>query len=138
LGRFKLGTTVVANIKSWSGGGLSKQMLDMAALEDAYDKWTPGKTMTEPITLTGFYDPGDSTGQEVLRSYCLSGTALNDPRLYYSSTVYFKLYDGSSAPGDCKCYVENVSNTSADRDASGMCPISFTLRVSDGYFVKSA
>ena len=53
LGAFKLGTTTVANIKRWSGGGLSRTMLDSAALEDLFDKWSYGPTMSEPITIEG-------------------------------------------------------------------------------------
>lgn len=137
-GAFKLGTTSVSKITRWTGGGVTRKMLTADALSDAFDKWKYGKMMTAPITLEGWYDPDDSTGQETLRSALINKTDLSDPRLYFEDGAndYLELTDGSGTPGDAVCKVETIGDLTADKDDSGMVPISFTLRVSGGYFVK--
>lgn len=137
-GAFKLGTTAVAGIDGWTGGGITTEMLDATDLEDAFDVFEPGHCMSDDITINGYFDPDDTTGQDVLVAAALAGTSLSDPRLYYSSTEYLKLTDGSSSPGDAVCKVTNVGPISTDRKAGRMIERTFTLRVSGGYFTKNA
>ncbi len=136
IGAFKLGTTAIAKITSWTGGGISREMLDSGYLGMSYDVLTYGPIHTDPVTASGWYDPTDATGQEVLRSYMLAGTALSDPRLYVDATHYFCLYDPilTTEPGSAVCYCDSVSSVTAEKGATTLCPISFTLRVSLGIF----
>ncbi len=132
-GKIMLGQVTVARIASWSGGGITRAMLDSGYLGMPYDVVTPGPKASDPIVINGWYDPTDATGQELFRTYLLAGTAVPQIRLYFDSaatTDFFTLGQDSTA------YVESVGSITADKSATGLCPISFTLRVSKGALVK--
>ncbi len=131
-GKVMLGQTTVLNIASWTGGGVTRAMLDSGYLGMPYDVFTVGPKSSDPISITGWYDPTDSTGQEAIRGYLLAGTSITNLRLYFDTndTDFFTLGQDSEA------LVESVSSTTAEKGATTLCPISFSLRISKGALVK--
>jgi len=133
-GKVSLSTTKVVGIGKWEYSGITNQVLDSTELEDEFDSKEYGRGNGGTVTFSGFYDPDDSTGQAVIRAACIAKTAVDTIRFYFGAgeSDYFKLDASASA------LVTNVSGPSADKDASGLCPISFTVEISGGTLEKAA
>ena len=83
----KIGSHLITEISSWS--------LDIAGNEIPVNvfgnRWarnTAGLKNWE-CTITGFYDPSDSSGQGALISNFISGELVSEIRLYVDDTYYF-------------------------------------------------
>lgn len=122
----------VALIGTWTPSGMQAAVLDGTALGDDYDVKVPGRINPGQIVCNGYYDPADTNGQAALHANFLAGTAVTTPKFYYSATGYF------ASDGNAVAYVTNITGPSADKDASGLCPISITFEISGGVFIKQA
>lgn len=132
--RVTLGSTAIASINAWSAGEIANTLLDSTTFEDDFDTFEVGWTNGGVIDISGYYDPDDATGQELLRTYQLAGTPITNLRLYFGDA---NDEDFLTLVQDTTAYVENISPISTDRRANGMMPISIKLRVSAGVLVKA-
>jgi len=125
----------VGAMKKWGPNALTNKLINSEVFADEFEKFEYGQGNGGKVSISGFYDATDTTGQAVLMAACsgktkLNTTLTNDPRLYYSATGYFELSTGAG------CLVESVEIGEAD--LSNLVPITFTLQVSGGYFQKHA
>jgi len=132
-GKVQLGQVKVAEIGKWETSGIIIRTLDGTELGDEFDSKEYGPGSGGTITFSGWYDPDDSTGQAIIRAAAINKTKIQDIRLYFGALETDFFY----CKGDVTCLVVNVGGPSADKDASGLCPINFTLEVSDGVLYKA-
>ena len=132
-GKITIGSDAeVALVGRWTPSGMQAAVLDGTALGDDYTVKQPGRIDPGQITAEGYYDPADTAGQEQLRTNFLAGTAVTAPKFYYSATQYFE------SDGNAELFVTNMTGPGADKDDSGLCPMSITFEISGGAFVKDS
>ena len=129
----------VAEMGSWSIGGMSRNMIDYTAFGDTVAKFKPG--MLDPGTLTfeGFYDDTDSTGQAtfvtalssggVIRN-ATDGGALRKLRLYANNDTTFDGFGAWSCTGTTgELYITSFES---ETNKDGIATVRFTAKVSKG------
>lgn len=125
-GRVMIGTNVfVANIKSWTWAGQTAVVIEKSALEDNYVQKEIGINNSGSVEIVGNYDPGDSTGQEVLASNFSNRTKMTTLKFAIDTfgTSYYvpDLTNDSSA-----CAIVSKCNN-IGFDENGMASVAFTI-----------
>lgn len=144
--RFGTGTTdcTVAELGTWSIGGISRNMIDITAFGDTVMKYAPGMMNPGTITFSGFCDAG-SSGQAALIAAINSGLYIcnksTSALLGNSSTIKkLKLWanDDTGQPefGFWSCSGSSgklfFNSMDTAQDKNGVASISFTAQVSHG------
>ncbi len=122
------GTYVVAEMGQYSLSGFSRDALDSTAFGDDVKEYTFGVGDAGEISFSGNYDPGDSTGQEFINSYCSNGSVFTTGmlRFYVDSTSYLTVGGGNIL----------ITKTKAvSMDKAGIGTISFTGKLSGSAMV---
>ena len=90
LGSVKIGTYVVANMISWKMDGVKTEELDTTSFGDTAKTFELGITDYGTITLSGYYNKADTTGQDTLISANLNKSKIGNAfKLYVDSTSYW-------------------------------------------------
>ena len=132
-GKTALGQNALTLIGKWTPSGMQAAVLDGTKLGDTYTVKAPGRIDPGNVTVEGFYDPDDSTGQDLLRAALAAGTAVDTLRFYYGSGETDFYY----AASDTKLYVTGLTGPVVDKDDSGLCPVTYTIEISDGPLYKA-
>jgi hypothetical protein len=78
----KIGTSVVAEMGTWSLDGITNELLDATAFGDEYKEYALGVGDWGGISFNGSFDMTDTTGQLLLDSAHKNKTVLTSIRLY--------------------------------------------------------
>lgn len=136
-GKVTLGETTVVGMGRWSIDGISSDVFEASSLGDVCKKYEIGMKDAGTVSFSGWFDPTDTTGQEVVQSAFVAERNISDIRFFWNSTQYW-------APNHitgyfCPTYTTGAGTpigtmriTSIDikNDKSGICTISFVGRVS--------
>jgi hypothetical protein len=125
----KLGSTVIAEIGSYTLSGYTVDTIDVTAFCDSAKGFIPSMIDPGTVTIAGNYDPQDDTGQKVLEAAVEAGTE------YGPDQVKFFLDGGCSAAGYYLTPAsggiiiwtksKNISNS-----AAGVATVEFTGKLS--------
>lgn len=133
----KLGTTQVLGIGTWSMDGISADQLESSEFGDNWKTYEFGMLDGGTVSFNGFFDPADTTGQEVLERANLYNSDLTTLRLYVDNTSYFVPCQttGYFSPSLTKAAPTqlshvNITSCNVSADKSGLMNISFTGKVS--------
>ena len=132
----------IAEMGSWSIGGMSRNMIDYTAFGDTVAKYKPG--MLDPGTLTfeGFFDATDSTGQLKLiqalssggtidnSTHVASSSKLRKLRLYANDDTTFDGFGAWSCTGSSgELYITSLES---ETNKDGIATVRFSAKVSKG------
>src|SRR3989304_7924159 len=96
-GKVMYGSTVVANMVSWSMSGFA---LPVTSAPTAFgDTGTKVYAVAElgdagTIEFNGNYDPADTNGQLILNTVCQAGTQLTNLYLYANTSTFWRVASG--------------------------------------------
>jgi len=132
LGKVTIGVTTIATMNRWNLPGRRNEILESSAFTDAFKTFVYGITEGGQAEFSGFFDDTDATGQALITAAYTGKTSLTNLRFYYGDgdTEFFHLTPEASL------LVENLEIGEAD--LSGLVPIKFTLKISNGYMAKVA
>jgi hypothetical protein len=130
--KISIGTVKIGEMNKENLPGMTNIIIDSTVFQDEFEKFVYGNTKGGQATFSGFMADGDTTGQDVITAAYVDQTNIANLRVWYGTGVadFFHLTAGAT------CFVESLQIGEAD--LSGLVPITFTLTVSDGYFVKAS
>ena len=120
----KLGANSVVGMGVWNINGITADMLEDTEFGDEYKTFIAGLKDSGQITFNGFYDPADSTGQDVLRTAWEDGTSITDIRCYVDANSYW--IPNTASPVSFVL----IQSYDVTADKSGLVQCSFTAKVS--------
>lgn len=133
------GKHTIAELKSWSISGVSRNMIDASVFGTDVKKFLPGMIDPGTIQFTGFYDGSDSTGQvNLIRSLTSGGSITNTLassqlsrlRLWPNADASFGSYGFWSCSGSSgKIYITSID---VSINSDGLGEVTFNGKVSDG------
>ena len=119
-----LGTDKVLGIGTYTLPGITPDELEATQFGDDYKTFLYGLKDGGQITFNGYYDPDDSTGQDVLQSALENDTNITDIRFYIDATSYWIPTTTNPASH------VNVIGRDVSADKSGLMQSNFTVRLS--------
>ena len=122
--KFNIGTSKVSLMGTWGMTGVTTDILEKTEFGDDWKQFEVGLKDGGQITVSGFYDPTDSSGQDALRTANLNDTEMTTIRLYIDSTSYWTPKTTNPAS---YCL---VTDWDINSDVAGLVSASFTLKVS--------
>jgi hypothetical protein len=138
-GKITLGTLTAAYLNHWEDSGIENALIEKPLFNQEFKAFEYGQTNGGLIKCSGFFHVGVAEpleaidpAQELLRGYAESKAAVPKLRLYYGSAIT-QFYHAT--PGAI-VKVENYKVGPVDK--TGLVPISFDLRVSNGYMSRVA
>jgi hypothetical protein len=124
LGKIVLGTYPVANMVSWKMDGVKTEEIDSTSFTDTAKQFELGITDYGAISLSGYYNKADTTGQDLLISANINKSKIGNAfKLYVDSTSYWT--PNVTANSSAGFY---VSSFSIGFDVNGLGKIDFTGR----------
>lgn len=135
--RVKLGANTIVGMGSVAINGIQLDQMEITAFGDDWKQFQFGLKDGGDISFDGFYDPDDSTGQEILRVANLNASNVTNLRVYIDNTSYFEPCQTTgyfsptltSNQSTQKSYV-NITSYDVKADKSGMAQTSFKGKVS--------
>ncbi len=126
LASVKIGTAVVAGMGTWSMSGISRETLEDTEFGDDVKTFVFGVADGGTIDFNGYYDPLDTTGQALLKTAVLNGTAYASGttglNFYIDAASYWSI-SGTGTLLPTKCDAISM-------DKNGLGQISFSCKVS--------
>lgn len=124
----KYGTYTVAEMASWSLD-LSNEEIDTTAFGSTWGKSDVGMRKWS-LSVSGHYDPSDSTGQSQIESAWASGGLVNSIKVYVDNSSYWvpDVTTDSGAGGRVTTYTINQAHNtvaSISLTLSGSGPVTF-------------
>jgi len=122
----KIGTTQILGLGTWSISGVDADQHETSEFADTYKTYLIGLRESGSVTFAGYYDPADSTGQDVIRTAWEVATAVTSIRFYVDAASYWIPCTKNLASTSC------IYITSWDiaADKSGLVSCSFTGKIS--------
>lgn len=113
----------IAELGSFTLSGFSRDVLEHTSFGSTVKKYVSGYVDGGEITFSGYYDPTDTTGQDILCAAAVSGRILapGDLKVYIDSTYYFTV----GAAGTM--FVTKAKGINMDR--AGLGTTDFTIKV---------
>jgi len=139
-GKITLGTVTAAFLNMWENPGIVNQLIEKDLYGREFQNYEYGLTDGGTIEVAGYFHTGTTdpveeidAAQELLRGYAESKASVPNLRLYFGTggTEFFRATPGALV------LVENYKAGAVDK-TTGLVPISFRLRVSDGYMCRIA
>jgi hypothetical protein len=84
-----LGTDTVVGMGNWKLDGIAVDLLETTSFGDTAKQFITGLLDYGGVTFGGLYDPGDSTGQQVLVSANINNSKIANVRLYVDASSYW-------------------------------------------------
>lgn len=122
----KIGTTQVLGLGTWTISGVDTDQFEDTEFGDSYKTYLVGQKESGTVSFSGYYDPADSTGQDVLRTAWESGTAVTSIRFYIDASSYWTPTTKSLASTSC-IY---ITSWDVSADKSGLIMASFSGKIS--------
>ena len=133
----KITAATVVGMGTWSLTGITADSIEATAFNDNWKSYEFGAKDGGTIAFSGFCDPADTTGQEVLQLANIANTDMTTLRLFCDDTSYYEPCQttGYFSPANTtgiETVLSHVNITSYDisADKSGLLAISFTAKVS--------
>lgn len=119
------GANKILGMGTWTIGGITSDQLDDTEFGDDWKTYLLGLKDGGEVSFSGYYDPADTTGQDVLRTANANETEMTDIRFYVDNTSYWR-------PNSTGTPLSHILVTSWDInvDKSGLVQCSFTGKVS--------
>ncbi len=132
-GKATLGATQILGMGTWTWSGFSRELIEDVEFGDTVDDFLYGIMHGGKITFNGNYKKDDTTGQDVLRSYLLSGSNLTSIRFYLDAVSYYSPNDttaigGGLAAGTPVAHVKIESIDGPDYSLGALGQIAFTVQ----------
>ncbi len=126
LAKVMIGATNVAGMGTWSMTGLSRETLEDSEFGDDVKSFVFGLADGGTVDFNGLYDPTDTTGQLLLKTAVLNGTAYASGttglNFYIDAASYWSI-SGTGTLLPTKCDAISM-------DKNGLGQISFSCKVS--------
>ena len=124
----KYGTYTVAEMASWSLD-LSNEEIDTTSFGSTWGKSDVGMRKWS-LSVSGHYDPSDSTGQNSIEAAWAAGSLINNIKVYVDNSSYWipDVTTDSNAGGRVTTYTINQAHNtvaSISLTLSGSGPITF-------------
>jgi hypothetical protein len=84
-----LGTNTVVGMGNWKLSGIAVDLLETTSFGDTAKQFITGLLDYGGVTFGGLYDPGDSTGQQLLVSANINNSKIANVRLYVDANSYW-------------------------------------------------
>jgi hypothetical protein len=123
----KIGTSVVAEMGTWSLDGITNELLDATAFGDEYKEYALGVGDWGGISFNGSFDMTDTNGQLLLDSAHKNKTVLNTIRFYIDNTSYYTPNITTAGGGLASAGVL-MQTIAISFDKSGIGTISFSAK----------
>lgn len=133
----KLGSNLVVGMGSVSINGIQVDQMETTAFGDSWKTFMTGMKDGGDLSFDGFFDPDDTTGQDVLRAANLNNTNVTNLRVYIDNTSYFEPCQTTgyfsptltSNQATQKSWL-NIISWDVKGDKSGVAQTSFKAKVS--------
>jgi hypothetical protein len=116
-----LGSATVVGMGNWKLSGITVDLLETTAFGDTAKGFITGLLDYGAVTFGGLYDPGDTTGQQILVSANINNSKIANIRLYVDSTSYWT--PNVTVVSAAGMYMQAVS---IGQDKSGLGTIEFS------------
>ena len=118
----KMGTTKVAEMGQFTISGFSRETLEDTQFGDDIKSYVFGLADGGEVSFSGNYDSTDTTGQDLINSYCSNGVVLNSGgiRFYVDAAKYWTI------SGDLLI----TKSKAIAFDKAGIGTIDFTAKIS--------
>lgn len=113
-----IGASTIKGLNKITIPGIVRSTIKIEEFSQDIDYELPTSAAWEKGTIEGNYVPGDTTGQDVLRSKLLSNEGLSDIKLYDSATTYWA--PDTATDANAKVFVTQISGM--DINKSGVVP----------------
>jgi hypothetical protein len=123
IGRYasvRMGAVKILNLASWDMN-LATDEIDASVFGTGFGATMPG-IQKWTVAVAGFYDPTDSTGQNVILAAKLNATKLTNIRFYVDNTSYFTP-DLTNDP-NAGAYITSYA---VKTDKSGLAALTFNV-----------
>lgn len=135
--KITLGSDKILGMGTWSLNGIQSDQIESSEFDQEWKTYEFGMKDGGEVSFNGFFDPSDTTGQEVLRQANLTNSDITNLRLYIDSTSYFEpcqtsgyfspsLTTGAATLPSCV----NITSYEVSADKSGLMAASFKAKVS--------
>ena len=84
-----LGTSTVVGMGNWKLSGIEVDLLETTSFGDTAKQFITGLLDYGGVTFGGLYDPGDTTGQQILVSANINNSKIANVRLYVDANSYW-------------------------------------------------
>lgn len=127
--KIEIDGNVVAEMGTYTMSGFARDVLEHTAFGDVCKKYVTGHVDGGEITFSGFYDPTDVNGQNVLRAACEAGRVMDpgDLKVYIDAAYYFTVASGGTM------FVSKAGGVGMDK--SGLATTDFTVKVAGAELV---
>ena len=119
------GANKILGMGTWSINGITSDQLEDTEFGDDWKTYLYGLKDGGQVSFNGYYDPADSTGQDILRSANENETELTDLRFYVDDNSYWR----PNSTGTPKSHII-ITSWDINADKSGLVQCSFTGKVS--------
>ena len=126
LAKVVLNGATILGIGSFSFSGFSVDQVEVTAFGDQAKNFIPTIGDAGDVTVTGFYNPDDTTGQIALEAACIAGTELGPGviKFYIDTNTYL-------TPSNLGVII--ITKTKAiSMDKAGVAQITFSAKLSGG------
>lgn len=121
----KIGTTKIKGLNALKVPGITRKTVEVEEFDRDFDYSVPTSAAWEQGSLSGNYVPGDTTGQDVLRTKLFNNEGLTDLRLGESEFDFWA--PDLAEDTNSKIYV--MANPGPDVTKSGVTPFSADILV---------
>lgn len=94
----KLGTYTVSEMGEWTFSGFTRDVIEYFSFGNDFKRYVFGVADGGEITFRGYYDPADTTGQDLINSACVNSSSFTggDLKFYVDNTSYFTVNTGGN------------------------------------------
>jgi hypothetical protein len=117
----KIGTTTILDMANWTVTD-TKEPISAPVFGEDFNKVHGMGIRNVSGNISGYLNTADTTGQNTLESAFASGGYIDDFRLYFNSTEYYK---------GTKVYITTYNSSATSEDA--VVPISFDFVASENW-----
>lgn len=125
-GKVVLGTYSIANMSVWELGPMTTEEIETTQFGDEFDHYDFGVGRFGTLTVTGQYNPDDTTGQVLIESAWKNKSLLANLKLYINSVSYWT----PDVTNDSYSGVLITSYGAIRHDRAGVGEVAFGGRVS--------
>ena len=132
-----LGSNKISGMGTWSLTGVTADQVEVSQFGDNWKSFVFGMKDGGTVSISGYADPSDTTGQQALMAANLANTNITNLQIYINSTSYFMpcqttgYFSPTTTTGaDTQASYVNVTSFNMNTDKSNLLQISFDMKVS--------
>lgn len=129
-----LGATTILGMGTWTWSGFGRDTIEGSEFGDTMsDYYWAGAMHAGTISFNGNYKKDDTTGQDIIRSFMISGSELTSIRFYVDTVSYYSPNDttaigGGLAADTAITHVKVTAISGPDYSLGALGKISFTVQ----------